>query len=909
MKENCLFDSPLEEPQKPSGPVTCLGITFANDEARHAHFTEDLRMKLRDPELRKIEGFPIGSDEDILKLSDPPYFTICPNPWIVDFIAEWEAQKLEKPEGYHYHREPFAADVSEGKNDPIYKIPSYHTKVPPKAIEQYLLHYTEPGDIVLDAFCGTGMTGVACLQLGKDSSRGNYGERHAILIDLSPAATFTASVMNSPFMSELNQSEKEELCKFVEKEILPLYETEFNGAKTSFDYAVWSDWGICPDCSTTFRLYDTIVDYKKQKMLSEYPCPECGTTIKSRDQKKEFISHYDEWIGEIVEIAKTSMVLVSNKNGNRAYRSDATELDISKNQQISNTPINLRPSKLEYTHMTHERNNLPLYWGINFIHQFYSRRNYVALDKVANVENDRIRRLALFCVLTILENNATRRNRFYVDKRRPNGSPVGPLSNTLYVPTLQVETNIGKKILGAIGYIVKYRSLWHNAHSVVSNQSATTLIQLPTNSIDFIFTDPPFGGNINYSEQNILAEWWLRVSTNNQMEAITNKVQNKGVSEYQELMAQCFKEYYRVLKPGRWMVVEFHNSSNAIWAAIQQALELAGFVVSTVDVLDKVHSTLHQDHNAAAVDKDLAITVYKPGVDFERQFILDQGTDVGVWDFVKHHLEQLPVFIKKNGNAIPIAERQNFLLFDRMVAFHVQRGMTVPLSSAEFYEGLSQRYSDRDGMYFMSDQVAKYDKKRMTVAKVEQLSIFVSDEATAIQWLRLVLRENPQSYQNIYPSFILETQRTWSKSEISLELSSLLEQNFLLYDGKRPVPEQIHAYLSTNWKELRNLPKDDPALVAKARDRWYVPDPNKAGDLEKLREKALLKEFEEYKEVKIKLKVFRLEAVRAGFKKAWQERDYAVIVAMADKIPNNILEEDPKLLMWYDQAVTRMGGE
>jgi hypothetical protein len=42
---------------------------------------------------------------------------------------------------------------------------------------------------------------------------------------------------------------------------------------------------------------------------------------------------------------------------------------------------------------------------------------------------------------------------------------------------------------------------------------------------------------------------------------------------------------------------------------------------------------------------------------------------------------------------------------------------------------------------------------------------------------------------------------------------------------------------------------------------------------------------------------------------AWQERDYAVIVAVADKIPNKVLEEDPKLLIWYDQAVTRMGGE
>src|SRR5690606_27833269 len=95
---------------------------------------------------------------------------------------------------------------------------------------------------------------------------------------------------------------------------------------------------------------------------------------------------------------------------------------------------------------------------------------------------------------------------------------------------------------------------------------------------------------------------------------------------------------------------------------------------------------------------------------------------------------------------------------------------------------------------------------------------------------------------------------------------------------------------------------------AKAKDRWYVPDPNKAADLEKLRERALLREFEEYRESKQKrLRVFRLEAVRAGFKKAWQERDYETIISVADKIPANILQEDAKLLMWYDQALTRLG--
>jgi hypothetical protein len=139
-----------------------------------------------------------------------------------------------------------------------------------------------------------------------------------------------------------------------------------------------------------------------------------------------------------------------------------------------------------------------------------------------------------------------------------------------------------------------------------------------------------------------------------------------------------------------------------------------------------------------------------------------------------------------------------------------------------------------------------------------------------------------------------------------LELAELLEQSFLRYEGIGDVPSQIHSYLSSNYKELRNLAKDDPALQEKARGRWYIPDPNKATDLEKLREKGLLKEFEEYRAFSgRKLKLFRLEAVRAGFKKAWQERNYQLIVEVAQKIPENVLQEDSKLVMWYDQAITR----
>ncbi|MDK2826542.1 MAG: hypothetical protein PWQ44_1722, partial [Methanolobus sp.] len=248
------------------------------------------------------------------------------------------------------------------------------------------------------------------------------------------------------------------------------------------------------------------------------------------------------------------------------------------------------------------------------------------------------------------------------------------------------------------------------------------------------------------------------------------------------------------------------------------------------------------------------------------------------------------------------------ILFDQMVAYYVRKGYPVPISSQEFQVGLGQRFIERDGMYFLPEQAAEYDRKKLTSGQLIQTKLFVSDEASAIQWLRQLLKLKPQTFQDINPQFMQEL-GGWSKNEQELDLRELLNQNFLSYNGIGDVPSQIHSYLSTNWPEMRNLQKNDPALMAKAKDRWYVPDPNKAGDLEKLREKSLLKEFEEYRQSTKKLKVFRMEAVRAGFKKAWHERDYSVIIKVADLIPNKILEEDPKLLMWYDQAVTRVGGE
>ena len=451
------------------------------------------------------------------------------------------------------------------------------------------------------------------------------------------------------------------------------------------------------------------------------------------------------------------------------------------------------------------------------------------------------------------------------------------------------------------------KARFHDA-LLISTRSATAT-SLPDSSVDYVFIDPPFGANRYYSELNFLWEAWLKVFTEQAPEAVESPHQGKSRSDYQRLMASGFRECYRVLKPGRWLTVEFSNTSAGVWNAIQTAIADAGFVVADVRGLSKGQGSINAYTTPTAVRQDLVISAYKPDGGLESRFELTAGTEAGVWDFVRTHLKQLPLFVSTAGLAEVIAERQNHLLFDRMLSFHVQRGVTVPLSAGEFYVGLAQRFSERDGMYFLPDQVADYDKERLTVREMLQLQLFVTDESSAIQWLEQQLAKKPQTFQELHPQFLKEI-GGWQKHEKPLELSELLEQNFLRYDGKSEVPSQIHSYLSTNFKELRNLAKDDQSLRAKGKDRWYVPDPNKTADLEKLRERSLLKEFEDYRaSSQRRLRVFRLEAVRAGFKKAWQERDYTTIITVARKIPDNVLQEDPKLLMWYDQALTRTGGD
>jgi 16S rRNA G966 N2-methylase RsmD len=911
-----MFEKSLEEELEPSsatakGPVECLGMTFPNDEERRKHFLEKLREKLQDPEFRRIEGFPIGSDEDILALSDPPYYTACPNPFIADFIKHYG--KPYDPETDDYRREPFVADVSEGKKHPLYTAHSYHTKVPHRAIMRYLQHYTAEGDLVLDFFAGSGMTGLAtllfdgrtpeCKAVGIDSPHHLSG----LLSELSPAATFIASQYIKPLPDDIQRVAKR-VVREVEESWGWLYQTQHpHQGLRSASYYVWSDVFICPDCAETFDFYSAAVDRQEGSIHSKFKCPHCQAELNKRQLTKSSTTRYDSVLAKTIKWPQAELVLVSTEGGKDAFEFAPTSFDRELVTRIEeNTPPFWLPAN-EFPKQDRYRRDALESKGVSHAHHFYTWRNLLALGALYErlSQLDLAHRSALLHAFTGILLGVSRLQRY----RPESGFPNMVMSGTLYIGSLVREWNVFQWFLGKVKSLDaanRHKNGIDRRKCLITTQSSATLVNA-INAIDYIFVDPPFGGNLQYSELNFMYESWLRVFTPWRHDAVVNKPQGKDVLDYARIMERCFRSAYLAMKPGRWMTVEFHNSAASIWNAIQENLAAAGFVIADVRIIDKQQNTFKQTNNPGSVKQDLAITAYKPNGGLEDRFKLEAGTEEGVWDFVRMHLKQLPVFVSKDGQAEVIAERQSYLLFDRMVAFHVQRGVTVPLSAAELYAGLEQRFSERDGMYFLPDQVAGYDRKRMTVREVLQLQLFVTDESSAIQWLNQQLTRKPQTFQELHPQFLKEI-GGWQKHEEPLELSEMLQQSFLRYDGKGEVPSQIHSYLSTNFKELRNLPKDDPDLRAKGKDRWYVPDPNKAGDLERLRERSLLREFEEYRGSKQRrLTVFRVEAVRAGFKKAWQERDYANIIAVARKIPENVLQEDPKLLMWYDQAITRSG--
>lgn len=588
----------------------------------------------------------IAVTERIIKQSQSdslnPHFS--PNPNLGDFCNPSSPVKRVV--------EPYSKSISAGKNTYVYDAHTYHTKVPPQGIEHLIEYYTNLGDVVLDPFCGSGMTGVAATNKG----------RKAILSDLSPAASFIAFNLNTPIdVNKYLEAIHNVLVDAAELEDF-LYNTPCRTCErlTPMLYTVWSYGVLCKYCDKEFVLWDVARDERQRvrdsKIKSEFDCPHCGKNLKKRGLKRT--KRYPVSIG-----------YKCCEKGLKETTQPLCDYDYETLRKISESGI---PHSLWYPSADFPEGvntKQPIAAGINTIDKCYTTRALWAMaylwDKARNWSDPEVRQKLMFTVTSLYQ-----RVTVFSEFRFWGGS--GNIAN-YNVPAIMNEQNVFRAFARKATTISWYfkSALFKPRLIQVSTQSACHLPQIPDKSVDYVFTDPPFGGNINYSEMNFLWESWLGTYTDNTEEAIVNKFQNKGIEEYSDLLSEAFREMNRVLKDEGWLTVVFHNSSNLVWNALQRAISKGGFAIKGTQTFDKEHRTFKQFVSENAVGYDLVIHCQKASL----VVAFDSQTSEEI-------LEQASEFILRTVQEDPEEYKVHYLHVNRQDEFDYRRLYANWLSNA-----------------------------------------------------------------------------------------------------------------------------------------------------------------------------------------------------------------------------------
>jgi DNA modification methylase len=813
-------------------------------------YKKDLAERL--PELKKIEGFPIGKDEDILALSQPPYYTACPNPYIKEFI-----EKNGKPYDANmdlYHRKPYTDDIDTNKNDKLTNAHSYHTKSPFHAIQQYIEHYTEPGDIVLDCFTGSGMTGIAAQK----------AHRKGILIDLSSIAGFLAfnythSVNKDRFLTSAGR-----IIDELNSELGWLYKTKHtNGELATINSILFSENFECPICKTEFPLWDYAINIQDKQLNDPFTCQSCNATIKKSDCKKVFEDYFDTSLNQIISQAKVTPVEILYTYNKKRLKKRPDLHDLNLIQKINKEQI-------PYWHPTnkipdgHNLSQPVKAQGYSNVHHLFTKRNLIALsalfNKINKIEDVDIRNKLKISFNSLLL-RASRKAILQVSNYFGGGGGyITTISGNWYIPSLNFEVPVMEQFENRVKKINEINlHQFEKENILISTQSSTDLHNIPDNSIDFIFVDPPFGENLMYSELNFLYESWNEIITNQKDEAIMNSVQKKDLNDYNLLMLKSFKNLFRIIKPNRWITIEYHNSSSAIWNGLQDSLNKAGFIIAHTSILKNKGGSFIINVSPNSVSNDLMINAYKPSEKFIEKFISYAGVDVEI-DFTEIFLSNLPVS--------PMMERTEKMLYSKMIAYYLQKGYQINYDAKRFYTMLYQNFVEQDGYWFTANQINSYSefKKKFKLEGTEDykkgtLLMFIVDEKSALLWLHSFLIE-PKSFSDLSTAF---TKISNIQGDIVPDLKVLLDENFVFENG-------IYRRPKSNIEHTAAIDK---------------------------REKILKKEFEsiliETRTSKAKIKLIRKEALYFGFEMCYKEKRFDDILTIANKLDKTILENSSEL--------------
>lgn len=462
-------------------------------------------------------------------------------------------------------------DLVGGKGSIFYRAHSYHTKVPVEALTSLIEHYTEPGDTVVDPFCGSGMTGVAALLTG----------RHAVISDLSPAAVHIAR----GYTAKLNPAAYRSAAFTVLGRLADVERDLYQTDDGLIEYTVWSDVLACPTCGSDIVVWDTAVDLDQGTVAKTLSCP---------NGHGRFTRPGLAWRRSIPVHRNLSVP------GQRRRKTEVVDRTLDPNAGVTVEGWHPDAPWEPWREMWRAQHRE---MGIATAADFYTRRNLAALTAVwAEIDrlDDETMRSALRFTFTSIVNRASRRYQWHPKR------PTNVLSSTMYVAPLNYEFNVFSMLRRKVEVITNLYRATQDAPGTcdVHQGSATTLRWLEDGSADYVFTDPPFGSNIYYADSSFLWEAWLGTQTDVAAEAVVNKRVDadrggKGLVGYQRLITESLSEMSRVARPHAWLSLQFHNSDDAVWSSIQHAVEDAGLRVDAAVVMDKTQASFKGLRHAA----------------------------------------------------------------------------------------------------------------------------------------------------------------------------------------------------------------------------------------------------------------------------------------------------------------------
>ncbi|MEI7990261.1 MAG: DNA methyltransferase, partial [Chloroflexota bacterium] len=545
------------------------------------------------------------------------YYSAGPNPNLQKFVEEHA--KPYDPETDHYDVPPFDQPITTTKATAIYNMHTYWSKKPHDAIQQYIRHYTQPGDLVLDPFCGSGGTALAALMEG----------RCAIAIDLSPAATFITKNYCTPVDVDELQRAFEELKAKVKPEMDWLYETRCDrcDGRATTAYTVYSYVFQCPRCLEKITLFDCPEAQSQTaqgKPKTIRICPSCqkrgvSEEIKTSGVRMDPIPVLVSYLCE--EGCKPKRGERRHNDPNPKKREYFEKYDMVKIREIESKPI-------PYWYPPHRMMNVESdteQWGdkwragtSNFrtVAELFTKRNLWALGLLlAKIKEFRepYSHALMFTVSSFLLNLT----KLYKHRESGGGQPTG----NYYVPQIHRENEawsaFDRKFADIVAGLQELPEVLNgNTNVIVSTQSALSLPQIPDESMDHIFTDPPYAGKYQYGELNFVWEAWLDLNTNwHSGEVIVNERRRVTDDDWAAMMLVAMKECFRILKPGRWLALCYHDTSEGTWSLIQDLMAQTGFIVDHAEetlYIDTGQKTYNQTQAEKVTQRDLVINFRKP---------------------------------------------------------------------------------------------------------------------------------------------------------------------------------------------------------------------------------------------------------------------------------------------------------